>query len=92
MHEQYVEPAMKSVQAVMKELQDNSDILKKPLGLRVVVGKGNGSPDHVPKIKNAFLKFLHDNQIECFYPDLHNTGLIAIVFQPQKVESVDLLS
>ena len=92
MHEQYVTPAMTSVEAVMKGLQRDADILKKPFGLRIIVGKGNGSVDKVPKIKNAFLKHLDDNEIEWWYPEHHNTGLVAIVFRPNKSESTDLLS
>ena len=71
MHEQYVEPAMKSVQEVIKELQDNSDVLKKPLGLRIIVGKGNGrrrshSQDQECIPQNSFMTIKSNASIAIF--------------------------
>jgi hypothetical protein len=96
-HVTRVEPAMDAVKAVMKELQNDADILGKSFGLRIIVGKGNGSVNNIPKIKNAFLSYLEDMKIEWSYPDLQNDGLkneglVAIVFHPRKLESADLLS
>ena len=91
-HEQFVQPAIDSVLVKMESQQKLANTTGIFFGLRVIVGRGNGSVNNVPKIKNAFLKHLEDNQIEWFFSDPKNDGFVSIVFKPNKAESVDLLN
>ena len=92
MHRQYVQPAVDSAVEEMALAQKRADRLGEPYGLHIIVGRGNGSVDNIPKIKNAFLKYLHDNSIQWSYSDPKNDGFVSIIFKPNKPECADLLS